>query len=238
MTGSFRMRLWRREALTRDLVATDHRVGCAHTTTLRSRAGHSILSRRSNLPRRHGPLEPLSRSPLAFYEAATPRQVVCRSHVVPGCSGGAGQPSIRARMHGNRAAHDVVRECGAISVTVLQRTQARGALALVLWLRQSRSLSRPTARPAPPRDTSRRRARAQRMRLKRLASATTAMRFPRRVAMRSAHARNATFARVCHEHQAACTKRLRNSEGPAFERCLDAVAQLSCLRAGRGPVRR
>jgi hypothetical protein len=44
MTGSFRVRLWRRKALTRDLGGIDHLVECDSTTTIRSRAGHSILS--------------------------------------------------------------------------------------------------------------------------------------------------------------------------------------------------
>jgi hypothetical protein len=43
MTGSFRVRLWRREALTRDLSSA------TNTTTLRSRAGHSILSQNLSL---------------------------------------------------------------------------------------------------------------------------------------------------------------------------------------------
>src|SRR4051812_15800712 len=97
--------------------------------------------------------------------------------------------------------------CVAISVTVVTPTQAPNALTPLLVAR-SRADPYAAATGAGANTFSPRHS-AYRIRLRRRAKATTAMRLPRRAATRSTHARSVPLAVLRQHAQAAWTKRLR-----------------------------
>ena len=116
----------------------------------------------------------------------------------------------------HRAACRSHRWGGAISVTTIGVVEAQTALAPPSRGRCQARRGRLRRGQSPPSKVDPSRQIAYRMRLKRRAKATTAIRRPRRPASRSAQARRVALPPARQQTHAACTRSARSSPGPAL----------------------